>query len=89
MVQTIPIKLFGTKKSQKKAFNLFWGNPNTNLTGDGGITSTFQWHDVQFFLLDDRYFRTPNDNELDERHMLGGKQIDWLINSLISSDASF
>ncbi|MEM9362489.1 MAG: alkaline phosphatase D family protein [Bacteroidota bacterium] len=80
---------FWEKKTTSEIFKLFWGNPNYDLIYKGGITGTFQWADVQFFLLDNRYFRTSNNNFTGEREILGKAQIDWLINALTSSDAPF
>ncbi|MEM8583968.1 MAG: alkaline phosphatase D family protein [Bacteroidota bacterium] len=79
------------KDIAKEAFDLFWGNPGSGLPGqDGGITSMFRYNDVDFFLLDNRYFRTPNDMfNRNEREILGKYQIDWLIEALVSSDATF
>lgn len=80
---------FWLKETAADVFKLFWGNPNYNVTGDGGITGVFQWADLQFFLLDNRYFRTSNNNFATERQMLGRQQIDWLINAMASSHAPF
>ena len=77
------------KNMTEEAFNLFWGNNNTNLTGQGGTTNTFFWNDVQFFMLDNRYFRTPNNRKDGERTMIGEAQFQWLIDALIFSRASF
>lgn len=71
------------------AFTSFWANPNYNLTGKGGITGTFEWSDVQFFLLDNRWFRSPNDRITGDRQILGEEQIQWLIDALKFSRASF
>ncbi|MEL6812442.1 MAG: alkaline phosphatase D family protein [Bacteroidota bacterium] len=80
---------FWMKETATEIFQLFWGNPNYNVTGEGGITGSFQWADLQFFLLDNRYHRTSNRNTTGERKMLGNAQIDWLINALSSSNAPF
>ncbi|MDC8005861.1 alkaline phosphatase D family protein [Aureisphaera galaxeae] len=80
---------FWLKETAAEIFKLFWGNPNYDVTGNGGITGSFQWADLQFFLLDNRYHRTSNRNFTEEREMLGKAQIDWLINALASSRAPF
>ncbi len=80
---------FWQKKATSEIFKLFWGNPNYDVIDKGGITGTFQWADLQFFLLDNRYFRTSNNNFTTEREILGRAQIDWLINALASSTAPF
>lgn len=78
---------FWLKKTTLETFKLFWGNPN--YVFDEGVTGTFQWADVQFFLLDDRYFKTPNENSVVERTILGKRQFDWLIDALTASHATF
>jgi alkaline phosphatase D len=44
---------------------------------------------VQFFLLDNRYYKTPNENWLGERTLLGKEQLQWLVDALIFSNATF
>nr|WP_298995041.1 alkaline phosphatase D family protein [uncultured Allomuricauda sp.] len=80
---------FWEKKTTAEIFKLFWGNPNYDAIDKGGITGTFQWADLQFFLLDNRYYRTSNNNFTGKREILGKAQIDWLINALASSNAPF
>ena len=80
---------FWLKQTAAEVFKLFWGNPNYDVIGKGGITGSFHWADLQFFLLDNRYYRTANDNFATERVMLGKEQIDWLINAMASSQAPF
>ncbi len=80
-----PLKAFS-----QEAFKTFW--PATNYgcnTAGEGTYSSFVWADCQFFMLDNRYFRTANDNHSTERTILGKKQIDWLINALSYSRATF
>ena len=75
----------------KRAFELFWGNPSFGLPQlhHQGITTQFQWNDVDFFLLDNRYFRTPNHRKSGEATILGKPQLEWLIDALAYSEASF
>ncbi len=77
------------KDLAKEAFDLFWGNLTSGIPGSGaGITSTFRYHDTDFFLLDNRSFRTPNDQRrTDNKTVLGTEQLEWLIESLIFSDS--
>ncbi len=77
------------KHYAEKAFNDYWGNLNTNATGEGGITSHFLWNDVEFFLLDDRYFRDSNRSRAKDKKYLGDAQVDWLIQALTTSRAPF
>lgn len=46
--------------------------------------------DVDFFLLDDRFYRSPNDAPEDTSKTMWGKaQLEWLIDALTSSRAPF
>lgn len=80
---------FVHKEMATEIFKLFWGNPTYGLPGNGGITSYFQWADIDFFLLDNRYFRTPNNRKTGEQDLLGDVQMEWLINALSASNAPF
>lgn len=77
---------FALKNMTSEAFRLFWGNPN--YVFEGACTSTFEWGDAQFFMLDDRWFRSPN-NRKDDRTYFGEAQIRWLIDALVGSKATF
>ncbi|MBC8112274.1 MAG: alkaline phosphatase family protein [Verrucomicrobia bacterium] len=80
---------FWGKEMTKKAFQLFWANPNYGVGNTEGLTGTFMWADCQFFLLDDRWYKTPNDKKTGEREILGEKQLKWLIDALAYSEAPF
>jgi alkaline phosphatase D len=78
------------KDASLEAFKLFWGNPTYGVGGKPGVTTMFQWADVEFFLLDDRYYRTPNDRKASGRRtMLGEHQFQWIIDALTASRAPF
>ncbi len=80
---------FWNKDATLKAFKLFWANPSYGVDGQPGITTYFQWGDVDFFLLDDRYYRSPNNRITGSKTMLGEKQFNWLIDNLVYSKAPF
>ncbi len=83
-------KTYRDKVRAREMFALFWGNPSYGLPGEGGITTTFEWGDAQFFLTDDRYFRDANNRKTGEpRKMLGDSQMDWLKNALVGSINTF
>lgn len=78
----------------KETFDNFWGNLSSGLAtsknahGAAGITSFFRYNDTDFFLLDNRSFRTPNDQKrTDNKTLLGNAQLEWLIEGLIFSDS--
>ena len=81
-------KSFIHKDITLQAFKDFYANPSYGLD-DVGITTQFQWADIDFFLLDNRFFRTSKHLKTSKKEILGQKQIDWLINSLIYSKAPF
>ncbi len=81
---------FVHKDMAYEVFQNFWGNPSFGVQGRKGCTTMFQYNDVEFFLLDDRYFRTPNDcSECPNRSMLGKEQLDWMCGALAASRAPF
>jgi alkaline phosphatase D len=78
---------YNMKKETLEAFKLFWGNQMYAF--DESVAGNFNWADVEFFFLDDRWFRTPIGIKTVENQMFGEKQIRWLIESLKSSKATF
>mgnify|MGYP001040882998 CR=1 FL=1 len=80
---------FVGKEMTLKAFQDFWGNYEYGINGKPGITSQFSYNDVDFFLLDNRYYRSPNDRKTGKREILGEEQIEWLIDALVNSKATF
>ncbi|QCK16977.1 alkaline phosphatase D family protein [Mangrovivirga cuniculi] len=78
------------KHMTEEAFNLFWGNLNTGLIEGEGVTNVFPWQDVEFFMLDNRWFRSANDDwDYEDRQIFGEKQLLWLREALVGSHASF
>ena len=59
------------------------------INGKPGLRNQFSFNDVDFFLLDNRYYRSPNKRKTGKRQILGDEQIEWLIDALINSKASF
>jgi alkaline phosphatase D len=88
-------KSYWLKETSRKVFMNYWLNPSYGMDGKG-IYTRFLYGDADFFLLDDRSFRS-NDNMADsikdfpnpEKRMFGPEQIDWLKNSLLHSRANF
>lgn len=77
------------KETALDVFRLFWGNPTYGVGGPPGVTTMFQWGDVEFFLLDNRYHRAPNFRRGPDHTVLGEEQFQWLIDALTSSRAPF
>lgn len=72
-----------------KAFQDFWANPSYGIEDKGGITTQFRWSDIDFFLMDNRYFRTPQNRKHIYKEILGKEQVEWLIDALLNSKAPF
>jgi alkaline phosphatase D len=75
------------KATTKEVFDLFWANPSSGTPEFGGIATSFQWGDAEFFLVDDRWFRS-SENRVGDRRMLG-PQLKWLVDALASSRSTF
>ncbi|NGP77892.1 alkaline phosphatase family protein [Balneolaceae bacterium YR4-1] len=67
-------------------FKRYWANPGSN---GGGIYTKYKYNDVEFFLLDDRYFRAPNQVDNTDKAYFGEEQMQWLKDGLVSSNAAF
>lgn len=71
-------------------FKRYWGNQTYGRGEAPGVYGQFSWGDVDFFLLDNRYHRAPvNAPDTAEKHLLGPVQMQWLIDSLTASRATF
>ncbi len=77
------------KDKTLEGFKLFWGNPSFGLPGQKGTTTMFSWQDVDFFLLDNRYYRSPTLRKSGNKTILGEEQLEWLIDALTFSEANF
>ncbi len=71
-------------------FARYWPAIRLGLPELPGVFQKFSLADVDFFLLDDRYHRTPNRRPHDAATtMLGAGQLQWLKDALASSRARF
>ncbi len=77
------------KDKTLEAFKLFWGSDNYQMPGMPGVTGAFQYADMHFYLLDNRWNRTDYNLATVDEQVLGEDQIDWLIESLKYSRAPF
>lgn len=80
---------FYNKETTTEVFKLFWGNNSFGAAGLKGTTSQFSWGDAEFFMLDDRYYRSPNNRKSTPCTILGDDQKQWLIDALSFSKATF
>ena len=78
------------KQEALKVFKQYWANPSYGLPDVPGIFFRYSYGQVDFFFLDDRYYRDP-DKEPDspEKTMLGAGQLAWLESELEASTAVF
>jgi len=78
------------KEASLETHKLFWANQLYGTAHTPGVFSRFEWADVEFFLLDDRYHRSPNQSPDDsQKTMFGPEQLQWLKDALVSSRATF
>ena len=76
------------KEISFQTFQQFWANPSYGLPDDPGVYCKFSRGDVDFFLLDNRYHRSPNRAPDDgTKTMLGPKQLAWFKRELLASKA--
>ncbi len=73
-----------------RIFKRYWANPNYGTPDTPGVFGMFEWGDVDVFLLDNRYHRSPTEApRTDAKTMWGRAQRQWLIDALTTSDAPF
>jgi alkaline phosphatase D len=70
-------------------FKEYWGNAAFGLPELPGVFGAFSWGDVDFFLLDNRTYRTSGKAPPNESRYLGDAQLQWLLDALSVSRASF
>ena len=80
---------FWNKNEALKAFELFWANPSYGVGDINGAITSFQWGDADFFLLDNRTYRSPDKRKTGEKTQLGEDQLQWLFDNLSSSQGTF
>jgi alkaline phosphatase D len=81
---------FPGRRDALDVFKTFWANPQYGLQDTPGVFGRYAWGDVEFFLLDGRYHRSPNRKpQGPDKTMHGAKQLNWLLDSLSSSTARF
>ena len=77
---------FPQKHWALEAFNLFWANPSAGLPDLPGTFTQFNWGDVNFYLLDNRFHRDSDGGDpapfgrWKQHH--GKPQVEWLIEQL-------
>ncbi|MDB4373112.1 alkaline phosphatase family protein, partial [Mariniblastus sp.] len=78
------------KENSLVGWNQIWGNPASGTAATPGAFFKFSWGEVDFFMVDGRYHRSPdNAPDDDKKRMLGDAQFAWLIDGLKNSKAKF
>jgi len=78
------------KEGAYEAFLEYWPNPSFGLPDVKGIFYTTTWGQVEFFVIDGRWYRDPDeDPDTPEKTMLGAAQYAWLTERLEASTAVF
>ena len=76
------------KADSLRAFQMLWPNPAFGEPDNPGVYFKFTRGDVDFFMLDGRYHRDPdNSPETGSKTHLGEKQLAWLKRELLASKA--
>ena len=70
-------------------FKEYWGNASFGLPELPGVFGVFSWGDVDFFLLDNRTYRTSGAAPPAQSRYLGDRQLEWLLDALSASRATF
>lgn len=81
-------KTFRLRETALSIFKDYWMNPSYGTLETPGVFTRFEWSDAEFFLLDDRFYRSPNDLPVGpDKRMFGRPQLEWLEEALVSSRA--
>ena len=81
---------FANKSASLGAFKLYWANPSYGLPELPGVFTHFTWGDVDFFMLDNRWYRSASSApRTAAKEQFGKGQIRWLLDALSASRAPF
>ncbi len=81
---------FVFKAAARQLFQHYWPNPSFGLPGTPGVFTQYSLYDADFFLLDDRWYRSADASpESAQKVMFGPAQMAWLKNALLDSHARF
>lgn len=88
-------KSFILKETARDVFMKYWSNPSYGMEGKGVYTK-LTWNDVDVFMMDDRWFRSPDATPDSvggkinaNKKMFGDEQMEWLKNNLLVSNSNY
>lgn len=89
-------RVFPFKETALEAFTANWANPTFGTPEVPGVFGEFEWSDCDFFMLDNRFYRSPewyadsvNGDWNPDKAYLGKGQLQWLKDALANSRAPF
>lgn len=83
-------KSFRLRDAALRVFSDYWPQVQYGTSETKGLFHRFEWADVEFFMLDNRYHRSPNFWPVGpDKKMFGDAQIQWLKEALVDSNATF
>lgn len=84
-------RTFPLREASLRVFRDYWANPTAGTLETPGVFTRYLWGDVELFLLDDRFHRSPNQlpREAPGKRMYGAAQLQWLREALAASTATF
>ncbi len=78
------------KEDALAIFQRYWANPGAGTADTPGVFFNYRFGPIEFFMLDGRYHRDPVSAPTGpEKTMLGAGQLQWLLDGLSASDATF
>ena len=78
------------REASLEVFKQVWANPQYGVPETPGVFFNYRYGGVDFFFLDDRYYRDPNESpDTPEKTHLGKAQLAWLEEGLAGSRAAF
>jgi alkaline phosphatase D len=77
------------KRESLQLFRRYWANPGWGLPDAPGVFGAARWGDVMIFVLDDRWYRSPNHwRDGPGKTMFGARQLAWLKEALAAAPKS-
>lgn len=78
------------KQQSLDVFRRYWANPSYGLPDSPGVFFQYTYGGIDFFMLDGRYYRSPNGaTDGAEKTFLGASQLAWLKEALLASRSPF